>query len=93
MTIRFFILQAHYRSTVDFSNDALKASEKGLERLLDGYHAIDRMQPSDNGAVGMAYVDELKAKCYEALNDDLNTPVVISHLFDACKVSLIRKKL
>lgn len=94
MTIRFFILQAHYRSTVDFSNDALKASEKGLERLLDGYHAMERMQTSENGTIGMDYVDGLKAKCYDALNDDMNTPVVISHLFDACRVinSVVDKK-
>lgn len=83
MTIRFFILQAHYRSTVDFSNDALKASEKGLERLLDAYNKMDYLTPSDVSDVD---VYALKAACYEAINDDLNTPIVISHLFDAARM-------
>ena len=85
MVIRFFILQAHYRSTVDFSNDALQAAEKGLERLLDAVHALDNIQPEANGSVDMKFVDELRQKCYDALNDDLNSPIVISHLFDATK--------
>ena len=86
MTIRFFILQAHYRSTVDFSNEALQASEKGLERLMEGMEALKRVAPvGGEGTVGMAYVDELRRKCYDAMNDDLNTPIVISHLFDACR--------
>ena len=82
MTIRFFILQAHYRSTVDFSNEALQASERGLQRLMEGYKNIDRLQPS----VKTEGVDlkNLREKCYEAMNDDLNTPIVISYLFDAC---------
>jgi len=86
MTIRFFILQAHYRSTVDFSNDALKASEKGLERLLDGYRALDTLETKKQGSICMDYVEKLENDCYEAMNDDLNTPIVISHLFDACRV-------
>ena len=82
MTIRFFILQAHYRSTVDFSNEALQASERGLQRLMEGYKNIDRLQSS----VKTEGVDlkNLREKCYEAMNDDLNTPIVISYLFDAC---------
>ncbi len=85
MTIRFFILQAHYRSTVDFSNEALQASEKGLSRLMEAYTNIDRLVagssnlPSDN-------IIELKKKCYEAMDDDLNTPIVISHLFEATRI-------
>ena len=85
MTIRFFILQAHYRSTVDFSNEALQAAEKGLERLLDAWKALANITPSDNASINVSFVDELKAKCYDAMNDDLNTPIVISHLFDATK--------
>ena len=86
MTIRFFILQAHYRSTVDFSNEALQASEKGLARLMEGIANLKRITPTAGGRVEMAYVDELRRKCYEAMNDDLNSPIVISHLFDACRV-------
>ena len=86
MTIRFFILQAHYRSTVDFSNEALQASEKGLSRLMEGVANLKRITPADGGSVGMEYVDELRRKCYEAMDDDLNSPIVISHLFDACRV-------
>ncbi len=82
MTIRFFILQAHYRSTVDFSNEALIASEKGLERLFEGYERLQKLQASEASSVE---VKNLKAKCEEALLDDLNTPIVISHLFEALK--------
>ncbi|MFT4072758.1 MAG: cysteine--tRNA ligase [Dysgonamonadaceae bacterium] len=83
MTIRFFILQAHYRSTVDFSNEALQASEKALSRLLDAYSKIEKLTPSaDSGAD----VSALRAKCYEALNDDLNSAIVISHLFEAASI-------
>ena len=86
MTIRFFILQAHYRSTVDFSNEALQSSRKGLERLLAGYAELDRLAAAPDGQVTKDYVEELKGKCYDAMNDDLNTPVVIGLLFDACHV-------
>ena len=82
MTIRFFILQAHYRSTVDFSNDALKASEKGLARLLDAYASLMKLKPSATSTVDLK---DLRQKCYDALNDDLNTPIVISSLFDASR--------
>lgn len=87
MTIRFFILQAHYRSTVDFSNEALQAAEKGLERLMDSYKTLQNLQPIEGGnaSVDMSYVNNLRQKCYDAMNDDLNTPIVISNLFDACK--------
>ena len=83
MTIRFFILMAHYRGTVDFSNDALIAAEKAMSRLMEAYNAIDRIQPAAESSVS---VSEFKAKCYEAMDDDLNTPIVISHLFDAAKI-------
>ena len=83
MTIRFFILMAHYRGTVDFSNDALQAAEKAMSRLMETYGAIGRIQPSAESTVSVA---EFRDKCYEAMDDDLNTPIVISHLFDAAKV-------
>ncbi len=82
MTIRFFILQAHYRSTVDFSNDALLAAEKGLDRLMDAYAHLQKLVPSDASTVD---VKDLRSKCYEAMNDDLNSPIVIAHLFDAAR--------
>lgn len=83
MTIRFFILMAHYRGTVDFSNDALQAAEKAMSRLMEAYTAIGRIQPSKESTVSVA---EFRDKCYEAMDDDLNTPIVISNLFDAAKV-------
>lgn len=85
MTIRFFILQAHYRSTVDFSNEALQASKKGLDRLMDAIAALDRIEATAGGALGEDFAAELEAKCYAALDDDLNSPIVISHLFDATR--------
>ncbi len=89
MTIRFFILQAHYRSTVDFSNEALQASKKGLERLMDAAKELDRIAPEASGKqsdLGTEFATTLAEKCYAALDDDLNSPIVISHLFDACRV-------
>jgi cysteinyl-tRNA synthetase len=83
MTIRFFILQAHYRSTIDFSNEALQASEKGLERLMNAIKTLDDLQVSD---VSTFKVLPLKEKCFAALNDDLNSPIAIAHLFDGVKM-------
>ena len=85
MTIRFFILQAHYRSTVDFSNEALQASEKGLQRLMEAIDALDKITPSATTSEGIN-VKELRAKCYEAMNDDLNTPIVIAQLFEGARI-------
>ncbi len=87
MTIRFFILSAHYRGTVDFSNDALKAAQKGYDRLMDGLNNIDRVQPSKGSQPDtQKFVHELRQRCYDAMNDDLQTPLVISALFEACHV-------
>ena len=82
MTIRFFILQAHYRSTVDFSNDALLAAEKGYSRLMQAFKTLRSLQPSKASSIDVKGYRQL---CYDAMNDDMNTPIVISHLFDAAK--------
>jgi cysteinyl-tRNA synthetase len=82
MTIRFFILQAHYRSTLDFSNEALQAAEKGLERMLEAFARLQNLSVSTTTSVD---VKGLREKCEEAMSDDLNTPIVISYLFDASK--------
>ena len=83
MTIRFFILQAQYRSTVDFSNEALQASEKGLQRLMTGIETLDKLKPSEKSTVSL---DNIEEKCYRAINDDLNSPVVIACLFDGLRI-------
>lgn len=83
MTIRFFILQAHYRGTVDFSNEALQASEKALGRMQEGYRRLQELTPSESSTID---VKGIREKCYEALDDDMNTPVVIAHLFDALRL-------
>jgi cysteinyl-tRNA synthetase len=83
MTIRFFILQAHYRSTIDFSNEALQASEKGLERLFAAAEVLEKLPVSNESTVDVA---ALKEKCFDALNDDLNSAVAIAHLFDGVRM-------
>ena len=82
MVVRFFILQAHYRSTLDFSNRAIQASEKGLERLSEGMETLKKIKPATTSTYDP---EELSKKCQEALDDDLNTPVLISHLFEGVK--------
>ena len=87
MTIRFFILSAHYRGTVDFSNEALQAAQKGYERLMNAIEDLKRIQTaatSDENA--NKFVAALRQKCYDAMNDDLMTPAVISNLFEACHI-------
>ena len=83
MTIRFFILQAHYRSTLDFSNEALQAAEKGLARLFSSIRLADKLASSETSSVN---IEELKGKFYEAMNDDFNSPILIAHLFEAAKI-------
>ncbi|MDE5773020.1 MAG: cysteine--tRNA ligase [Muribaculaceae bacterium] len=83
MVIRFFILQAHYRSTVDFSNEALQAAEKALQKMLDIYQRLQTLTPADKSSVQLPDFD---AKAAEAMDDDLNTPQVIAVLFEAGKI-------
>lgn len=83
MVIRFFILQAQYRSTVDFSNDALRASEKALEKMMDIYRRLDALKPAEKSSI---VLPDFEAQAYEAMDDDLNTPMVIATLFEAGKL-------
>jgi cysteinyl-tRNA synthetase len=84
MTVRFYILQAHYRSTLDFSNDALQAAEKAYKRLTDAYDLLGKLKTA---ASSTSDIKSLRQKCYDALNDDLNTAIVISHLFEAGRIA------
>lgn len=83
MTVRFFMLQAHYRSTLDFSNEALEASDKGFKRLMSAVHLLDKLL-----VVGSSDYDvqDLSKRCYAAMNDDFNSPVLIAELFEAVRV-------
>ncbi|MDT8394780.1 MAG: cysteine--tRNA ligase [Bacteroidales bacterium] len=84
MTIRFFIMQAQYRSTLDFSNEALKAAEKGFQRLTAAIDELDKLKANET-ATDTVNIAALKEKCYEAMNDDFNSPVLIAHLFEGVK--------
>lgn len=81
MNLKFFVLQAHYRGTLDFSNEALIAAGKGLEKLLNALLTLPKLKSGTN----QWNVSEWAEGCYEALNDDLNTPVLIAQLFEAVK--------
>ena len=83
MTIRFFILQAHYRSPVDFSNEGLKAAEKGLARLLNAAVTLERLVP---GTTSTTDIGAIRNGCHTAMDDDLNTAITLSHLFEAARV-------
>lgn len=83
MTVRFFMLQAHYRSTLDFSNEALEASEKGFKRLLQAVNLLDGLKSSDQSTCDVA---TLIARGYAAMNDDFNSPILIAELFEAVKL-------
>lgn len=83
MTVRFFILQAHYRSPLDFSNEALKAAEKGYERLMSAIVQLHKLKASNENTVD---VKTLWDNCFNAMNDDLNTPILIAHLFDGVRM-------
>ena len=84
MVIRFFILQAHYRSVVDFSNEALQGAEKALQRLMDAWKRLNDLKAGDSNTTGVD-INQLREKCYEAMDDDLNTPIVIANLFEAAR--------
>ena len=81
--VRFFIMQAHYRSILDFSGEALLASEKGYNKLMEAINALDKITA---GATSTFDVQKWKEDCYAAMNDDFNTPILISHLFEAVKM-------
>ncbi|MDP3014617.1 MAG: cysteine--tRNA ligase, partial [Candidatus Subteraquimicrobiales bacterium] len=83
MAIRFFILQAHYRSTLDFSNEALQAAEKGLKRLMTAMRALDNLKPGERSN---SDINALHKACYEAMNDDFNSPMVIAQLFEGARI-------
>ena len=80
--VRFFILQAHYRSILDFSDEAIQASEKGFYRLME---AIDNVEKLPTSSTSTFDVSAWRQKCYDAMNDDFNSPILIAYLFDAVK--------
>lgn len=84
MAVRFFMLQAHYRSTLDFSNEALEAAEKGFKRLMNAMALIAKLKASKTSK--NTEVSDLRARCYDAMNDDFNSPVLIAELFDAVRL-------
>ena len=83
MVVKFFMLQTHYRSTLDFSNEALQASEKGFERLMNSVATLEKIKASDKSSVD---IKSLQQKCYEAMNDDFNTPIALANLFEGVKI-------
>jgi len=87
MTIRFFILQAHYRSTLDFSNEALQAAEKGLKKLFSAMETVEKLQTVMQSSNPLeSKIKKIETACYEAMNDDFNSPVVIANLFEGVKM-------
>ncbi len=92
MTVRFFMLQAHYRSTLDFGNDAMEASEKGFKRLMNAYGLLKNLKAS---ATTEVQIQPILDNCYAAMNDDFNSPVLIAELFEASRIvnSVYDKKL
>lgn len=90
MTIRFFVLQAHYRSTLDFSNEALAAAEKGMKKMFEAQKKIDVLPVADKTSVDF---DGVFKKCVEAMCDDFNTPVAIANMFEVCRlINLVADK-
>jgi cysteinyl-tRNA synthetase len=83
MTVRFFMLQANYRSTLDFGNEAMEASEKGFKRLMNALTLMDSLKPSASTEVE---IQPLTDRCYAAMNDDFNSPVLIAELFEAARI-------
>lgn len=86
---RFFMMQAHYRSVLDFSDDAMLAAEKGYGRLMEALAALNSIQPSGSSSLD---VSQWRTSCYVAMNDDFNTPILIAHLFEAVKwINLLKE--
>jgi cysteinyl-tRNA synthetase len=83
VVVRFFFLQANYRSTVDFSNEALQAAEKGLTRLMSAITTLKNLKPSSKSSIE---INTILSKCNESMNDDFNTPITLAHLFDGVKM-------
>jgi len=83
MTVRFFMLQAHYRSTLDFSNEALGAAEKGFNRLMNAMRIMEQMPVSNTST---SQINKLVSDVYAAMNDDFNTPITLSHLFEGVRI-------
>ncbi len=83
ITIRFFMLQAHYRSPLDFSNEALIAAEKGMKKLLEAIQTLQKLTPSQTST---SDVKALKDNCYNSMDDDFNSPILISHLFEGVRI-------
>lgn len=83
MAVKFFMMQTHYRSTLDFSNEALQASEKGYARLMAAMKTLEKLSPGKSSSVNIA---ELKKNCYDAMNDDFNSPILLSHLFEGVRI-------
>lgn len=89
--VRFFMLQAHYRSILDFSNDALEASEKGFYRLIEAIQTLDTLIANSN--TDGFNVQAWRQECYDAMNDDFNSPILIAKLFDAVKfINTLKEK-
>jgi len=83
MVVRFFMAQSHYRSTLDFSNEALQASEKGYQKLMKAGETLNKLAANSESTVN---IEELKKNCYAAMNDDFNSPILISHIFEAVRI-------
>jgi cysteinyl-tRNA synthetase len=83
MAVRFFMLQTHYSSTLDFSDEALQAAEKGFNRLMESYKTLQNLVSGNQSSVD---VKALRDKCCAAMNDDFNTPILLSHLFEAVRI-------
>lgn len=83
MTVRFFMLQAHYRSTLDFSNEALQAAEKGFSRMMNAMKLLSGLKTAGSSTVDVA---ALRKEIYAAMDEDFNTPIALSHLFEGVRI-------
>jgi cysteinyl-tRNA synthetase len=83
MTVRFFMLQCHYTSTLDFSNEALQAAEKGYKRMMEALKSASQIKAASTSDEN---IGAWRQQCFDAMNDDFNTPILISHLFDGVRI-------